>query len=61
MKAEDLHAVLEANGWRVVGENETHLTYKHPQKPGRLSLPKTGYLVTASLRGIERFTGLRFK
>jgi hypothetical protein len=26
MKAEDIHAVLAADGWRVDGENETHPT-----------------------------------
>ena len=26
MKAEDIHAVLAADGWRIDGENETHPT-----------------------------------
>lgn len=39
MKIRELIRQLEADGWCLVSTQESHRQYKHPQKPGRVTVP----------------------
>ena len=35
----ELKALIEADGWRLVSAEGSHHPYKHPTKPGRVTIP----------------------
>jgi predicted RNA binding protein YcfA (HicA-like mRNA interferase family) len=39
MKVRDIIKQLEADGWYLVITEGSHRQYKHPKKPGRVTLP----------------------
>ena len=39
MKVRDLIKRLEADGWVLVATEGSHRQYKHPKKPGRVTIP----------------------
>ena len=39
MKVRDVIRLLEAEGWRLVAIRGSHRQYKHPTKPGRVTVP----------------------
>ena len=39
MKVRDLIKRIEADGWRPVSQEGSHRQYKHPTKPGRVTVP----------------------
>lgn len=39
MKSRDLIRVLEADGWRLVRVRGSHHQFKHPRKPGTVTIP----------------------
>ena len=39
MKVRDLIKRLEADGWYLVDTEGSHRQYKHPKKPGRVTVP----------------------
>jgi predicted RNA binding protein YcfA (HicA-like mRNA interferase family) len=39
MKVRDVIKQLEADGWYLVATEGSHRQYKHPKKPGRVTLP----------------------
>jgi len=38
MKVRDVLRMLEADGWRLVVTRGSHRQFKHPQKPGRVTV-----------------------
>ncbi|WP_327023551.1 type II toxin-antitoxin system HicA family toxin [Megalodesulfovibrio gigas] len=53
---------LEADGWEVVQTSGSHWQFKHPEKPGRVTVPHPKRDVPAgTLRSIERQAGLRLR
>ena len=55
-------AALVADGWFEVAQSGSHRQFKHPTKPGRVTLvhPKRD-IPLGTLRSIERQSGLKFK
>jgi predicted RNA binding protein YcfA (HicA-like mRNA interferase family) len=44
MKVRDIITRIEANGWREIAQKGSHRQFKHPTKPGRLTIAgKPGY------------------
>jgi predicted RNA binding protein YcfA (HicA-like mRNA interferase family) len=44
MKVRDIIKRIEADGWRQVSQTGSHRQYKHPTKPGRVTVAgQTGY------------------
>ena len=38
MKVRDVIKLIEEDGWYVVGTKGSHRQYKHPSKPGRVTI-----------------------
>ena len=61
MDSHDVIRALEADGWVEVACKGSHAQFKHPAKPGRVTVshPKRD-LPLGTLRSIERQSGLTF-
>jgi predicted RNA binding protein YcfA (HicA-like mRNA interferase family) len=62
MNSRVLIALLEADGWRPVAQKGSHVQFKHPLKPGRVTVvhPKKD-IPPGTLRSIEKQAGLRLR
>jgi predicted RNA binding protein YcfA (HicA-like mRNA interferase family) len=59
MDSRDILARLEADGWREVAQRGSHKQFKHPSKPGRVTVPHPKKDVPiGTLRSIEKQAGL---
>ncbi len=54
--------VLEADGWNRVAQKGSHVQFKHPTKPGRVTVPHPKRdLQIGTLKSIERQSGLKLR
>jgi predicted RNA binding protein YcfA (HicA-like mRNA interferase family) len=61
LKVAEILTMLEADGWYLVVTTGSHRQYKHPMKPGRVTVagkPSAG-LPPGTERSILRHAGLR--
>jgi len=42
MRARDIIRIIEADGWYFFTQKGSHAHYKHPVKPGRVTVPMHG-------------------
>jgi predicted RNA binding protein YcfA (HicA-like mRNA interferase family) len=62
MNSRDIIKALQADGWRQVAQKGSHLQFKHPTKPGRVTVPHPrGDMPAGTLASIARQSGLSFK
>jgi len=62
MDSREIIRRLEADGWYRVGQRGSHVQFKHPTKPGRVTVPHPGKDIPAkTLKSIERQSGVRFR
>ncbi|MDY0882338.1 type II toxin-antitoxin system HicA family toxin [Dongia soli] len=55
----ELIKLIEADGWYLVGTVGSHNQYKHPTKPGRVTVPHPKKdLPTGTVRSIMKQAGL---
>ncbi len=55
-------AAIEADGWIKVGQKGSHVQFRHPVKPGRVSVPHPkGDVPIGTLRSIEKQSGLKLR
>jgi len=55
----DIIRELEADGWQYVGASGSHFHYKHPRKPGKVTVPHPRHdLHPKTVRSIYRQAGL---
>jgi predicted RNA binding protein YcfA (HicA-like mRNA interferase family) len=61
MKVRDVIRVIEQGGWRLVRTRGSHRQYKHPTKPGLVTLPgKPGdELAPGTLNSVFKQAGLK--
>lgn len=61
MKVRDVVRLLERNGWRLVAQQGNHRQYKHPERPGRVTVAghPNDDLPPGTLASIYRQAGLR--
>ncbi|MGH3046832.1 MAG: type II toxin-antitoxin system HicA family toxin [Gaiellaceae bacterium] len=61
MKVREVISLLEDAGWRLVATKGSHRQYKHPSKPGRVTVPGKGSddLHPKTQASILRQAGLR--
>jgi predicted RNA binding protein YcfA (HicA-like mRNA interferase family) len=53
---------VEADGWFEVAQRGSHRQYKHPTKPGRVTIPVGQRdLHPKTVRSIERQAGIRIR
>jgi predicted RNA binding protein YcfA (HicA-like mRNA interferase family) len=62
MNSKDIIRKLEADGWYKVAQAGSHVQFKHPSKPGRVTVPHPRRdIPLGTLRSIERQSGLRLR
>jgi len=63
-KANQVVAILEKDGWRLVKTKGSHRHFKHPHKAGKVTVPYTSGnkdIKIGTLRSILRQAGIKFK
>jgi predicted RNA binding protein YcfA (HicA-like mRNA interferase family) len=62
MNSRKMISALEADGWEKVAQKGSHVQFKHPIKPGRVTVPHPERDIPAgTLRSIERQAGLKLR
>jgi predicted RNA binding protein YcfA (HicA-like mRNA interferase family) len=62
MDSREIIRSLEADGWYRVCQRGSHVQFKHPAKPGRVTVPHPEKDIPAkTLKSIERQSGVRFR
>ena len=62
MNSRQIIASLEADGWVEVARKGSHAQFKHPTKPGRVTVPHPKKdLPLGTLRSIEKQAGLKLR
>ena len=62
MNSKDIISALKADGWVQVAQKGSHIQFKHPAKPGRVTVPQPKRDIPIStLRSIEKQAGLKLK
>jgi predicted RNA binding protein YcfA (HicA-like mRNA interferase family) len=61
VKVRDIIKLIEADGWRFIGQKGSHQQYVHPTKPGRVTVAghPADDLHPKTLRSIIRQAGLQ--
>lgn len=62
MKSAGVIKALKADGWFQVGQKGSHAQFKHPTKPGRVTVPHPSKdLKIGTLKSIEAQSGVRLR
>jgi predicted RNA binding protein YcfA (HicA-like mRNA interferase family) len=62
MRSRDIIKALKSDGWEQVTQKGSHLQFKHPIKPGRVTVPHPkSDIPIGTLRSIEKQAGLKLK
>lgn len=55
-------SALRADGWREVGRTGSHVHFKHPTKPGKVTVPHpVKDLPVGTLKSIEKQSGVKLR
>lgn len=62
MDSRSIIAALKREGWELVASKGSHLQFKHPSKPGRVTVPHPKKDVPiGTLRSIEQQADMKFR
>jgi predicted RNA binding protein YcfA (HicA-like mRNA interferase family) len=62
MKSQDIIKALKSDGWKQVAQKGSHIQFKHPSKPGRVTVPHPEKdIPLGTLRSIEKQAGLKLR
>lgn len=62
MDSREIIRRLEADGWTKVAQKGSHSQFRHPSKPGRVTVPHPKKDIPAgTLRSIEKQAGLTLR
>jgi predicted RNA binding protein YcfA (HicA-like mRNA interferase family) len=62
MNSRDVIAALKADGWREVAQKGSHVQFKHPTKPGRVTVVHPSRdIPKGTLGNIERQARLKLR
>lgn len=62
MKNGDIIQLLEEDGWRAIAQKGSHIQFKHPEKPGRVTVPHPKRDVAiGTLKSIEKQAGMKLR
>ena len=60
MKSTEIVKRIPADGWYKVAQKGSHIQFKHPVKPGRVTVPHPKKdIPTGTLRSIEKQAGIK--
>ena len=60
MTAREVLSMLRKDGWREVDTRGSHIQLKHPDKPGKVTVPlHSGDLARGTLNSIKKQAGLK--
>ena len=60
ISSREIIKALEADGWHKVGQRGFHVQFKHPDKPGRVTVPHPKRdLPSGTIKSIERQANLK--
>jgi predicted RNA binding protein YcfA (HicA-like mRNA interferase family) len=62
MNSKGIISALKADGWIEVAQKGSHVQFKHPVKPGRMTVPHPKRdIPIGTFRSIEKQAGLKLK
>lgn len=62
MKSRDIIKAIKADGWFLVAAQGSHHQFKHPTKPGRVTVPHPKHdTPIGTVRSIEKQAGIKLK
>jgi predicted RNA binding protein YcfA (HicA-like mRNA interferase family) len=62
MNSKDIISALETDGWIQVAQKGSHVQFKHPVKPGRVTVPHPKRdIPIGTFRSIEKQANLKLK
>jgi predicted RNA binding protein YcfA (HicA-like mRNA interferase family) len=62
MNSRGIIAALGADGWVQVAQKGSHVQFKHPVKPGRVTVPHPKKdIPVGTLRSIEKQVGIKLR
>lgn len=62
MRSREVIRRLKANGWAEVRQEGSHFQFRHPTKPGTVTVPHPkSDLAIGTLKSIERQSGVRLR
>ncbi|HHW94569.1 MAG TPA: type II toxin-antitoxin system HicA family toxin [Mogibacterium sp.] len=60
MRAREIEKIIEKDGWKLKSTKGSHRHYKHPSKPGKVTIPfHTGDLDKRTVKSILEQAGLK--
>lgn len=62
MRSREVIRLIEKDGWVEVRQSGSHKQYRHPEKPGTITVPHPkSEMATGTLKSIERQSGVRLR
>ncbi|MBA3040495.1 MAG: type II toxin-antitoxin system HicA family toxin [Alphaproteobacteria bacterium] len=62
MRSADVISALQRDGWLLVATRGSHHQFKHPEKPGRVTVPHPKRdIPPGTLKSIEKQSGLKLR
>jgi predicted RNA binding protein YcfA (HicA-like mRNA interferase family) len=62
MKSRDIIKALRADGWEEVRQRGSHLHFRHPRKPGIVTVPHpSSDMAIGTIKSIERQSGVKLR
>jgi predicted RNA binding protein YcfA (HicA-like mRNA interferase family) len=62
MRSQDIIKALKSDGWKQVAQKGSHVQFKHPTKPGRVTVPHPkSDIPIGTFRSIEKQAALKLK
>ncbi|MCP3733903.1 type II toxin-antitoxin system HicA family toxin [Sphingomonas sp. RP10(2022)] len=62
MRSREVITRLEADGWAAVRQQGSHIQFRHPTKPGTVTVPHPkSDLAIGTLKSIERQSGVSLR
>ncbi|MCT2398545.1 type II toxin-antitoxin system HicA family toxin [Novosphingobium mangrovi (ex Huang et al. 2023)] len=62
MKSGEIIKKLEAEGWRFVRQKGSHQHFKHPERPGTVTVPHPkSDMGIGTIRSIEKQSGVKLR
>jgi predicted RNA binding protein YcfA (HicA-like mRNA interferase family) len=62
LRSKEIIRLLEADGWREVRQTGSHKHFRHPVKPGTVTVPyPESDMAIGTLKSIERQSGVKLR